>query len=80
MILEDHKRCICGDNTLKRYTDNVSIRSYKHQPMTIILKKLTYTNHDDKRYVLDNNIHTLTQAIITFNNITVKYLYKNIMY
>jgi hypothetical protein len=62
MTLVDHKRCLLGDQQLQRYTKNVSIRSYKHQPMTICSKKLTYNSFDDKRYVLEDQIHTLAHG------------------
>jgi len=62
MTLENHKRCLFGDPELSRYTDNISIRSYKHQISTIINKKLTYNNHDDKRYVLKDQVHTLAHG------------------
>ena len=62
MTLEDHKRCLFGDEELERYTENVSIRSFKHQLMTIKSNKLTYNNHDDKRYVLEDKVHTLAHG------------------
>jgi hypothetical protein len=62
MTLEDHKRCLFGDGSLQQYTENVSIRSYNHQLMTIKSNKLTYSNHDDKRYGLDDKIHTLAHG------------------
>jgi len=62
MTLENHKKCLFGDQEYNKYTDNVSIRSFKHQIMTIETKKLTYNSHDDKRYVLDNQIHTLAHG------------------
>lgn len=62
MNLEDHKRCLFGDEELERYTENVSIRSFKHQLMTIKSNKLTYNNHDDKRYILEDQVHTLAHG------------------
>jgi hypothetical protein len=62
MTLEHHKQCLFGDEELERYTENVFIRSFKHQLMTIKSKKLTYNNHDDKRHVLDDQIHTLAHG------------------
>jgi hypothetical protein len=62
MTLDDHKRCLFNDQELQRYKENISIRSYKHQPMTIKSNKLTYNSHDDKRYVLEDQIHTLAHG------------------
>jgi len=62
LTLEDYKRCMFGDDGLERYTENVSIRSFKHQLMTIKSKKLTYNNHDDKRYGLEDRVHTLAHG------------------
>lgn len=62
MTLEDHKRCLFDDETLNRYTENVSIRSRQHKLVTIKTNKLTYNRHDDKRYVLDDRVHTLAHG------------------
>lgn len=62
MTLDHHKRCLFGDVKLDAYTENVSIRSFKHKLKTINSKKLTVNNHDDKRYVLDDQIHTLAHG------------------
>lgn len=62
MTLAAHKQCLFGNVGFERYTDNVSIRSFKHQLMTIITHKLTYNNHDDKRYVLEDKVHTLAHG------------------
>lgn len=62
MTLEDHVKCLFGDESLDKYTENVSIRSFKHQLMTIKTNKLTYNNYDDKRVVLDDKIHTLAHG------------------
>ncbi|XP_060855387.1 uncharacterized protein LOC132933072 [Metopolophium dirhodum] len=59
MTLEDHKKCLFGEEGLELYKENVSIRSFKHQLMTIKTKKLTYSSYDDKRVVLEDKIHTL---------------------
>jgi hypothetical protein len=59
ITFEDHRRCLFEDITLNTYRENVSIRSFNHQLQTIKTKKLTYNSHDDKRYVLDDHIHTL---------------------
>ena len=62
MTLNDHKRCLFGDTDFQSYRDNVSISSFKHHIKTIKTKKLTYNNHDDKRFVLENQIHTLAHG------------------
>ncbi|KAL4126927.1 hypothetical protein QTP88_011125 [Uroleucon formosanum] len=62
MTLEDHKKCLFGQAGVEAYRDNISIRSYKHQLLTIKTKKLTYNNYDDKRVVLDDKIHTLAHG------------------
>jgi len=62
MTLEDHKKCLFGEPGLEVYKDNMSIRSFKHQLVTIKSRKLTYNNYDDKRVVLDDKIHTLAHG------------------
>jgi len=62
MTLENHKKCLFDNHEYNKYTDNVSIRSYKHQIMSIKTKKLTYNSHDDKRYMLKDQIHTLAHG------------------
>jgi hypothetical protein len=62
MTLENHKRCLFGDETLDRYSENVSIRSRQHKLKTIKTNKLTYNNHDDKRYILEDQVHTLAHG------------------
>ena len=52
MTLEDHKKCLFGEAGVEAYKDNVSIRSFKHQLMTIKTKKLAYNSYDDKRLAL----------------------------
>jgi len=61
MTLEDHKKCLFGEVGLELYRDNVSIRSFNHQLMTIKTNKLTYNSYD-KRVVLDDKIHTLAHG------------------
>ncbi|XP_029348158.1 uncharacterized protein LOC115034828 [Acyrthosiphon pisum] len=62
MTFEDHKKCLFGEAGVEAYQENVSIRSFKHQIMTIKTKKLTYNNYDDKRVVLLDKIHTLAHG------------------
>lgn len=51
--------------TSKEYTPfrvNKSFRSFKHQMKTVSTIKLALNRHDDKRYVLDDQIHTLAHG------------------
>ncbi|XP_060868485.1 uncharacterized protein LOC132943968 isoform X2 [Metopolophium dirhodum] len=59
MTLEDHRKCLFGEEGVELYRDNVSIRSFNHQLVTLKTKKLTYNSYDDKRVVLEDKIHTL---------------------
>jgi len=36
--------------------ENVSIRSFKHELMTIKTKKITLNNFDDNRVILDDDV------------------------
>jgi len=62
MTLEDHRKCLFGEEGVELYRDNVSIRSFNHQLMTIKTKKLTYNSYDDKRVVLGDKIITLAHG------------------
>ena len=62
MTFNDHKKCLFGDSDLDVYRQNVSIRSFKHQLKTIVSKKLTYNNFDDKRVILEDKIHTMAHG------------------
>uniref|UniRef100_A0A2S2QWX9 Uncharacterized protein n=1 Tax=Sipha flava TaxID=143950 RepID=A0A2S2QWX9_9HEMI len=59
MSFNYHKQCLFGDLNFNVYRENVSIRSFNHNIMTIKSNKLTYNSYDDKRYVLKDQIHTL---------------------
>ncbi|KAL4104849.1 hypothetical protein QTP88_020125 [Uroleucon formosanum] len=59
---KDHRKCLFGEDGVELYRDNVSIRSFNHQLMTISTKKLTYNSYDDKRVVLDDKIHTIAHG------------------
>ncbi|XP_022163064.1 uncharacterized protein LOC111028643 [Myzus persicae] len=59
MTFADHKKCLFGEAGVVAYKNNVSIRSFKHQLMTIKTIKLTYNSFDDKRVILEDKIHTL---------------------
>ena len=62
MTLEDHRKCLFGEIGQELYRDNVSIRSFNHQLMTIRTNKLTYNSYDDKRVVLEDKINTLAHG------------------
>lgn len=62
MTLEDHRKCLFGEVGLELNRDNVSIRSFNHQLMTIKTRKLTYNSYDDKRVVLEDKINTLAHG------------------
>ncbi|XP_003248601.1 uncharacterized protein LOC100571252 [Acyrthosiphon pisum] len=62
MTLEDHRKCLFGEVGLELNRDNVSIRSFNHQLMTIRTNKLTYNSYDDKRVVLEDKINTLAHG------------------
>ncbi|XP_050064686.1 uncharacterized protein LOC114124892 [Aphis gossypii] len=62
MTLEDHRRCLFGEDGVEAYRENVSIRSFNHQLMTIKTNKLTYNSYDDKRVVLRDKINTLAHG------------------
>ncbi|XP_060881904.1 uncharacterized protein LOC132953535 [Metopolophium dirhodum] len=62
MTLEDHKKCLFGEEGLELYKENISIRSFNHQLMTIKTKKLTYNSYDDKRVVLEDKVNTLAHG------------------
>jgi len=59
MTFNDHKKCLFGDSDLDIYRQNVSIRSFKHQLKTIKSYKLTFSNYDDKRVILEDKVHTI---------------------
>jgi len=66
LTFEDHKKCLFDDNDLDVFSQNVSFRSFKHQLKTIISKKLTYNNFDDKRVILEDKIHTYAHGHYKF--------------
>jgi len=49
-------------NPYTPYRENVSIRSYEHQLKTVKTIKLTLNRSDDKRYVLQDHVHTLAHG------------------
>ncbi|XP_060860185.1 LOW QUALITY PROTEIN: uncharacterized protein LOC132937380 [Metopolophium dirhodum] len=62
MTFEDHRKCLFGEDGVEAYKENVSIRSFNHQLMTIKTKKLTYNSYDDKRVVLEDKVNTLAHG------------------
>lgn len=67
MTFEDHKRCLFyedydEEDGFTPFRENISIRSYNHQIFTIKSAKLTYNRQDDKRHVLEDQIHTLAHG------------------
>lgn len=49
-------------NPYTPYRENVSIRSYEHQLKTVKTIKLALNRSDDKRYVLQDHVHTLAHG------------------
>jgi len=62
MTFDDHKKCLFGVEKMDVNRENVSIRSFKHELMTISTNKLTLNNFDDKRVILEDKIHTLAHG------------------
>jgi len=62
MTLEDHRKCLFGEEGVELYRGNVSIRSFNHQLVTLRTNKLTYNSYDDKRVVLEDKINTLAHG------------------
>ena len=56
-MFEDFKECVLNKTT-KRITQS-NIRSYDHEVYTEIINKVALNWYDDKRYILDDGIHTL---------------------
>ena len=57
LMFEDFKECVLNKTT-KRITQS-NIRSYDHEVYTEIINKVALNWYDDKRYILDDEIHTL---------------------
>uniref|UniRef100_A0A2S2N890 DNA-directed DNA polymerase n=1 Tax=Schizaphis graminum TaxID=13262 RepID=A0A2S2N890_SCHGA len=63
MTFDDHKRCLFDDmNLVANRRSNMSIRAFNHQLTTIRTNKITFNNYDDKRYTLNNKVHTLAHG------------------
>jgi len=62
LTLKDHKKCLFNEIGQDPLREMYSIRSYKHRIHTILSKKLALNFYDDKRYVLEDGINTLTHG------------------
>lgn len=69
MNIQDHKSCLfrnIGDTITPpdytAYREMLSFRSYKHDVYTISAHKLALNRHDDKRFVMSDQIHTLAHG------------------
>lgn len=67
LTMIDYKNCLFeGLNhtnlpeSYSAYRDMTSFRSYKHKVKTISTNKLALNRHDDKRFILENRIDTLS--------------------
>jgi hypothetical protein len=49
-------------NPYTPYRLNTSIRSFKHQVKTVVTMKKTLNRSDDKRYILNDRVHTLAHG------------------
>lgn len=69
MSIEDYKKCLfngVGDNVISNdytaYREMKTFRSFKHEVKTISSTKLALNRYDDKRHVLDDQVHTLAHG------------------
>jgi len=60
--LDNHKKCLFGEPNFNSHTENFSIRSFQHKLVTIRSNKFTFNSYDEKRYVLNDRIHTLAHG------------------
>ncbi|KAE9521340.1 hypothetical protein AGLY_018262 [Aphis glycines] len=59
MSFDHHRQCLFGELDFETCRQqNVSIRSFRHQLVTLTTNKMTYNCFDDKRVMLEDNIHT----------------------
>ena len=58
LIFNDYKDCVLNKST-KRITQS-NIRSYNHKVYTEIVNKIALNWYDDKRYIMENGIDTLS--------------------
>ena len=61
LTFDDYKDQIFNPEVYKRrvYKENTRIRSFGHESFTMTQKKAGLSGFDNKRYILDDNIHTL---------------------
>jgi len=66
LTLEDHKRCLFQDlgineqnRNYSAYRDMSSFRSFHHEIKTVSMTKLALNREDNKRIVLEDQIHTI---------------------
>jgi len=76
MSLEDHRKCLFGEAGVELHRENMSIRSFNYQLVTIKTKKLTYNSYDDKRVVLEDKINTLAHGHYSIEYVITKYIFK----
>ncbi|XP_026815430.1 uncharacterized protein LOC113555237 isoform X2 [Rhopalosiphum maidis] len=70
MTFENHKKCLFSDDDKDKsnlYRENISIRSSNHQIQTTKSNKLCFNQHDDKRIVQSDNIHTYAHGHFKIN-------------
>jgi hypothetical protein len=60
---EDYVSCLRTADVM--YTNFRTFRSYKHQLFTIQQSKLFLSSHDDKRYILPDNVNILPHGHYT---------------
>jgi len=55
---KDYKNCVLNRKTLK--VDQMGIKSFNHELFTVRETKLALTSFNDKRYILDDGINSLS--------------------
>jgi hypothetical protein len=62
--MQDYKSALFGSTReqLQQMTTFNSIRSNNHQISSISITKVALSGTDDKKYVMDDNIHTLAHG------------------
>ncbi|CAH1708898.1 unnamed protein product [Aphis gossypii] len=75
MTFDHHRQCLFGELDLETCRQqNVSIRSFRHQLVTLTTNKMTYNCFDDKRVVLEDNIHTYAHGHYKIQYVLNKYI------
>ena len=64
LTFQDYKDQIFNPDVYKHrvYNENTSIRSFGHEIFTITQKKAGLSGFDNKRFILDDNVHTLAHG------------------